>query len=376
MQWIVDNLFVGNKLATAEIVTGDGVRIDLRNITLADHLLLLQGRQHHPAAAGAGLDPRPLRQRRRHPRQRPDHRLLRARQRSAISASSSPAAWRRRSTQEFATNIDFIDCLPPGLYEAVLTPRARPAMRRRGLVVGDYLVRFEQRTLDDIRALGGNDLEDERKFAAVARLSEINLGLYRTFLQPWRAGRRPPSRRRELLRQLSPSRLQFELFSDQNPLMAPVAAAAELVRADRRPVAADNPFLAAQEAAVRADRGGARRLARLARRRGRGDLPRRLRLAGGPGAAGPARQRRAAARRGPAASRRRSRFVQQRIAELKARIGSGRPARGVRPRDHLRPAARARRRRAGLRRAAARCARSTRATCASPTSRRWCATSS
>ena len=32
MQWIVDNLFVGNKLATAEIVTGDGVRIDLRNI--------------------------------------------------------------------------------------------------------------------------------------------------------------------------------------------------------------------------------------------------------------------------------------------------------------------------------------------------------
>ena len=80
MQWIVDNLFVGNKLATAEIVTGDGVRIDLRNITLADHLLLLAGRRHHAAAAGAGLDPRPLRQRRRHPRQRPDHRLLRPRQ--------------------------------------------------------------------------------------------------------------------------------------------------------------------------------------------------------------------------------------------------------------------------------------------------------
>ena len=32
MQWIVDNLFVGNRLATAEIVTRDGVRIDLRNI--------------------------------------------------------------------------------------------------------------------------------------------------------------------------------------------------------------------------------------------------------------------------------------------------------------------------------------------------------
>jgi pimeloyl-ACP methyl ester carboxylesterase len=32
IQWIVDQLFVGNKLATGEIITRDGVRIDLRNI--------------------------------------------------------------------------------------------------------------------------------------------------------------------------------------------------------------------------------------------------------------------------------------------------------------------------------------------------------
>ena len=32
MQWIADNLFVGNKLSTGEIRTSDGVRIDLRNI--------------------------------------------------------------------------------------------------------------------------------------------------------------------------------------------------------------------------------------------------------------------------------------------------------------------------------------------------------
>ena len=108
-------------------------------------------------------------------------------------------------------------------------------------------MRFEQRTLDDIRALGGNDLEDERKFAAVARLSEINLGLYRTYLQPWvRAATTEQSA--QLLRRLNPARLQFELFSDRNPLMAPVAAAAELARAGRRPVAAGNPFLAAQQA--------------------------------------------------------------------------------------------------------------------------------
>jgi poly(3-hydroxyalkanoate) synthetase len=32
IQWIVDNLFVGNRLATGEIVTAAGERIDLRNI--------------------------------------------------------------------------------------------------------------------------------------------------------------------------------------------------------------------------------------------------------------------------------------------------------------------------------------------------------
>jgi len=32
MQYIVDNLFIGNKLATAELLTSDGVRVDLRNI--------------------------------------------------------------------------------------------------------------------------------------------------------------------------------------------------------------------------------------------------------------------------------------------------------------------------------------------------------
>ena len=42
---------------------------------LADHRAVLVGRQHHAAAAGAGLDHRSLRARRRDRRQRPDHRL-------------------------------------------------------------------------------------------------------------------------------------------------------------------------------------------------------------------------------------------------------------------------------------------------------------
>ena len=53
------------------------------------------------------------------------------------------------------------------------------------LIDGKYLFRLEARTLDDIRAFGVNDADDEKRFAAVARVSEVNLGLYRTFAEPW-----------------------------------------------------------------------------------------------------------------------------------------------------------------------------------------------
>ena len=89
----------------------------------------------------------------------------------------------RKQYGEFSDNIDLIDVLPPGLYEAV---RARTdGARSQDLLSGDAKRRCEERTLDDIRALGGNDAEDERRFAAAAKVSEINLALYRTFLQPY-----------------------------------------------------------------------------------------------------------------------------------------------------------------------------------------------
>ena len=46
----------------------------------------------------------------------------------------------------------------------------------------------------------------------------------------------------DLMRQLNPSRLRFAAFSDRNPAMQPVKALADAVRADRKPVSADNPL--------------------------------------------------------------------------------------------------------------------------------------
>ena len=319
MQWIVDNLFVGNKLATAEIVTGDGRRLDLRNIKGPIICFCSQGDDITPPQQALGwiLDLYGSVEDIRANGQTIVYCVHDKIGHLGIFVSGGVA---KKEHAEFASNIDFIDCLPPGLYEAVLTP-AGEATVPAGSMIGDYVVRFEQRTLDDIRALGCNDLEDERKFAAVARLSEINLGLYRTYLQPWvRAATTEQSA--QLLRQLSPARLQFELFSDKNPLMASVAAAAELARAGRRPVAAGNPFLAAQqavsdqvvaaldgwrdwrnsmvEATFHATYGSPVTQALLG-----------LRASEDPPRARPGREPEAIA------------FVQQRIAELKGRMGQG-----------------------------------------------------
>ena len=146
---------------------------------------------------------------------------------------------------EFANNIDLIDTLPPGLYEAVFEPKTDSTVGA-DLVTGDWVMRCELRTLDDIRALGGNDAADERRFATAAHMSEVNLALYRTFAQPVvRSLVSGPVA--QWMQKLHPLRLQYEIFSNANPLMAPVATMAEQVRRNRRSAAPDNPFIAMQE---------------------------------------------------------------------------------------------------------------------------------
>src|SRR5580692_8396668 len=85
------------------------------------------------------------------------------------------------------------------------------------------------RTLDDIRALGGNEAADDRRFAAAARVSQVNLGLYRTFVQPIVRALVPPAAA-ACIRQFHPLRLQYQMFAGANSLIEPLEAAAKRVR--------------------------------------------------------------------------------------------------------------------------------------------------
>jgi len=248
IQFIVDELFIGNKLAAGLIQTSDGVTIDLRNISSPIVVFCSKGDNITPPQQALGwiLDLYENVDEIRSYGQTIVYTIHETVGHLGIFVSSGVA---RKEHGEFSSNIDLIDTLPPGLYEAVFERKTEDTVGQ-DLVTGNWVMRCEARTLDDIRALGGNDIGDERRFATAARLSEINLALYRTFAQPVvRAFVSSPLA--EWMQKLHPLRLQYELFSNVNPIMAPVAAMAEHVRGSRRPAREDNPFLALQEAVSR-----------------------------------------------------------------------------------------------------------------------------
>jgi hypothetical protein len=246
IQFIVDDLFVGNKLAAGEITTSDGTAIDLRNIRSPIVVFCSKGDNITPPQQALDwiLDLYESVDEIRSYGQTIVYTVHESIGHLGIFVSGGVA---KKQHGEFSSNIDLIDALPPGLYEAVFVSKT-PDTASPDLVSGNWVMRCEERTLDDIRALGGNDAADERRFATAARVSDINLALYRTYVQPFvRATVGVPLA--ELMHKMHPLRLQYELFANTNPMMAPVDSLAEQVRANRRPVGEDNPFVTLQEIA-------------------------------------------------------------------------------------------------------------------------------
>lgn len=240
IQFIVDQLFIGNNLAAGQIQTPDGATIDLRNIRSPIVVFCSKGDNITPPQQALGwiLDLYDDVDEIRSYGQTIVYTIHESIGHLGIFVSAGVA---KKEHSEFSSNIDLIEVLPPGLYEATFEAKS-PETLNPDLVSGEWIMRCEQRTLDDIRALGGNDDDDERRFATAARVSEINLALYRNFAQSMvRAMTLAPVA--EWTRRLHPLRLQYEVLTDANPSAAVVASAAEQVRTQRRPAAAGNPFV-------------------------------------------------------------------------------------------------------------------------------------
>jgi pimeloyl-ACP methyl ester carboxylesterase len=312
IQFIVDQLFIGNNLAAGKIKTSDGVAVDLRNIRSPIVVFCSKGDNITPPQQALGwiLDLYDDVDDIRRYGQTIVYTIHDKIGHLGIFVAGAVA---KKEHSEFANNIDLIDTLPPGLYEAVFEPKT-DSTRGADLVTGDWVMRCELRTLDDIRGLGGNDAADERRFATAAHV-------YRTFAQPLvRSLASAPVA--QSMQKLHPLRVQYEIFSDANPIMAPLATMAEQVRRNRRPAAPDNPFIAMQEnaskqivAALDGWRGFIETIAERTFLTVYGSPA--LQAAAGidPADTQPLRK--------PAKNRLYQELLQNRIAELKSRIGAG-----------------------------------------------------
>ena len=244
MEWIAQNLFVGNKLSAGEVQSFDGKhRVDIRNIRSPIVVFASWGDNITPPQQALNWIPDLYRsvEEIRLNGQTIVYCLHEKIGHLGIFVSASIA---KRETSELTSALELIDTLPPGLYEAIITDTT-PDMPGLEYLQGRYLIQFHPRTLDDILKLD-DGRGDERAFEVVNRVSQINQGLYDTFASPFVKAMSNEATAR-LARDLNPARMERWAFSDLNPWMWWVKATAEWVRENRQPVAADNPLVQAEK---------------------------------------------------------------------------------------------------------------------------------
>ena len=243
IDWIVQNLFVGNRLSSGDVVSSDGRhRVDVHNIRSPIIVFASWGDNITPPQQALNWIPDAY----------VDVEDIRTHGQTIVYCLHEhighlgifvSAGVARRETSELVSAIDLIDTLPPGLYEAVIED-GRPDMPALELINGRYLIRFEPREVSDILALG-DGRQHENRFELVRRVAEINQALYDQFMSPLvrafsneftAAG----------LRALHPSRVERYTVSDLNPFLWPLGAFADMVRKKRAKIAEDNPFLTAE----------------------------------------------------------------------------------------------------------------------------------
>jgi hypothetical protein len=237
---IVENLFVGNKLARGTVMA-DGQAIDLRQITAPVVVFASWGDNITPPPQALNwiIDTWG------------DERAIAAAGRTIIYVLHESVGHlgifvggdvARKEHDQLVTSLDVIESLPPGLYEMKLKAKAGlDEQRWDQLEPGDYTVHYEYRSMADIVALNPEGRDEEAMFSTIAKVSEANANFYKTWVRPW--VRLMATRQvSDAMGKLNSMRLQRQLFSDNFPLAGLIRQQAEQARQHRAEVADDHPL--------------------------------------------------------------------------------------------------------------------------------------
>jgi pimeloyl-ACP methyl ester carboxylesterase len=233
ISWIVENLFVGNRLGRGKANLTERTHVDLRNVNSPIIIFASHGDNITPPQQALGwvadhyADVAEIKAR----GQRILYTLHPSVGHLGIFVSSSVA---KKEHGEIVSTLKAIEALAPGLYEMVI------AEERGEGVEKTFRVAFAERSIGQMMEQCGGD-DSDKPFATVARFSELGTEIYDLAIRPFVQAMTNQATA-QLMAHTSPMRLQRWVQSDRNPAMQPVKALAEQVRANRNPAADDNPF--------------------------------------------------------------------------------------------------------------------------------------
>ncbi len=231
--WIVENLFVGNKLSKNTAQLEPGRPIDLKNISAPIICFASHGDNITPPGQALNwiMDTYASEEEIRVCGQRILYMLHDTTGHLGIFVSSKIA---NREDVEIAETLAHIEALPPGLYEMTIEDTVGE---------GDaavYTLSIAGRTFDDLIATTG-DRSEEAAFAAVARGSETLVEAYEATVRPFVVSASSPQVG-EAMRKLHPMRQVRRQFTSDHPGMAQIEQRAQKIREARTPADKDNPF--------------------------------------------------------------------------------------------------------------------------------------
>jgi hypothetical protein len=238
-RWIVDNLFVGNRLARGEAKAGPGSFFDLKAIrspiivfsSLGDNITPPQQALNWIADVYSSTEE------------------IKANGQVIVGLFHKDIGHLgifvsgRVAKKEHARIVDVlehIEALRPGLYLMEIDESKDAGGK------STYEVTIEERRLEDLRRLNRLQRRDEKPFEVVAEVSALGERAYNLFVRPFV---RPLVNEgsAELRRVFHPLRWQRWALSDLNPWLWPLPALASDIKANRQAAAADNPFRQAEK---------------------------------------------------------------------------------------------------------------------------------
>jgi pimeloyl-ACP methyl ester carboxylesterase len=237
IRWILENIFVGNRLSRGEARLEHGRTIDLKAIRAPIIVFASHGDNITPPQQALNwivdtyADELEIKIR----GQRIIYMVHESVGHLGIFVSSSIA---KKEHTEVASILKTIEALAPGLYEMVIEEKLSDKH-------GHFRVDFKARHLSDILALDEGGRAEEADFGAVARLSEMAMEGYELLARPMVRAMATPALAKTL-QAMHPMRVQHNMISDLSPGAAQLKALAETVTEDRRPVGMDNPFRQAE----------------------------------------------------------------------------------------------------------------------------------